>query len=172
MSKLLVMCGVPGSGKSTWASKFVNENNAIVVSRDAIRFSLLEEGEDYFSHENEVTEKYYEELRNLLKSNKYEYVIADATHNTGRARTNMLREVMPSGGASEIIPVYFNIPMEVCKERNNLRKGLAKVPEDVIERMCHQRSKPKLRGEGYWYSEIWEVDENGNLRSFGLAPES
>ena len=56
MSKLILMCGVPGSGKSTYLKvhePWFNESH-VIVSRDEIRFSLLQEGEEYFSHEKEV----------------------------------------------------------------------------------------------------------------------
>ena len=93
MCKLLLMCGIPGSGKSTWVSKFIRENDAVVVSRDTIRFTLLRDDEDYFSHEKEVTEHFYKMIYDLLESGQYDYVIADATHNTPRARADALKEI-------------------------------------------------------------------------------
>ena len=49
------MVGCPGSGKSTWAKKHLPDT--YYVSRDEVRFSLLQDGEDYFSHEKEVFNK-------------------------------------------------------------------------------------------------------------------
>ena len=53
MKKLYVMCGGPGSGKSTWIKKNLPtfKGYTKVVSRDEIRFSLVKEGEEYFSKE-------------------------------------------------------------------------------------------------------------------------
>lgn len=164
MSKLLLLCGIPGSGKSTWAKDFIANNDAILISRDFIRFSFLKEGEDYFSHEKEVTECFYNMVHKVLETGEYDYVIADATHNTGRSRSNALMGIEPHLiEGVEIIPVYFNIPVEVCKERNAQREGRSRVPNEVIDRMARQRSVPKVRGERFWYSEVWEVDEYGNL---------
>lgn len=43
MGDLFIMMGVPGSGKTTLAKKLVEDKpNTIRVSRDDIRFSLLE----------------------------------------------------------------------------------------------------------------------------------
>ena len=164
MSKLLLLCGIPGSGKSTWVSKFISENDAVVVSRDAIRFAFLREDEDYFAHEKEVTECFYKMIHEVLESGQYDYVIADATHNTPRSRANALNgiEAHLIEGV-EIIPVYFNVPVEVCKFRNSLREGRARVPDEVIERMARQRVKPKIRNEAFWYSYVWEVNENGEI---------
>ena len=53
MAILYIMCGVPGSGKSTWAREHLTDND-VYVSRDDIRFSFLKEGDDYFSKEDMV----------------------------------------------------------------------------------------------------------------------
>ena len=53
MSKLILMMGVAGAGKSTWIKQ--NYPDVVPVSRDAIRFEILDEkGGEYFDHEDEV----------------------------------------------------------------------------------------------------------------------
>ncbi|MBQ5851012.1 MAG: AAA family ATPase, partial [Lachnospiraceae bacterium] len=52
--KVWLLVGIPGSGKSTWVNKKLNEleaGSAVVISRDTIRFGLLEQrGGDYFAY--------------------------------------------------------------------------------------------------------------------------
>ena len=57
--KVWILCGIPGSGKSTWIRKQIAENGGVHCSRDEIRFSLLKDGEDYFAHENEVVKLWF-----------------------------------------------------------------------------------------------------------------
>ena len=63
---LWMMCGIPGAGKSTWISNNKNffSGSINVVSRDKIRFALLDEGEDYFSRENDVWSNFISEAKN------------------------------------------------------------------------------------------------------------
>ena len=63
---LYLMCGIPGSGKSHWAK---GVKDAVIVSRDAIRFNLLKDGEDYFAHEDEVVETFIYDLNGVLLAN-------------------------------------------------------------------------------------------------------
>lgn len=52
MATLYVICGIPGSGKSTWIKN--HTSSEILVSRDAIRFDMVKEDEPYFSDRKSV----------------------------------------------------------------------------------------------------------------------
>ena len=74
IKQFYIMCGIPGSGKSTFAKKiteiYEKHNISIeTVSRDEIRFSLIKPGEDYFSKEKEVFSIYIENLKKSLNNN-------------------------------------------------------------------------------------------------------
>ena len=70
---LWIMVGCPASGKSTYlANKALS--NSVIVSRDAIRFNLLRPGDDYFSKEKEVFEKYKNLKQIIVKDIWQKYV--------------------------------------------------------------------------------------------------
>ena len=84
------MMGIPGSGKSTFIKKRRDIfNNPIVISRDKIRFSLLEEGDEYFSKEDEVLEEFTKQIVESL-SRPIGDTIVDATHLNGGSRRKIL----------------------------------------------------------------------------------
>ena len=93
IKQFYIMCGIPGSGKSTFAKKiteiYEKHNISIeTVSRDEIRFSLIKPGEDYFSKEKEVFSIYIENLKKSLNNNNI--TIADATHLNFASRKKLL----------------------------------------------------------------------------------
>ena len=67
MSTLYLLCGAPGCGKSTWAKQMAQ--NAIHVSRDMIRFNLLNDNDDYFDKENEVFRIFVKTIQEGLNNN-------------------------------------------------------------------------------------------------------
>ena len=66
LKKVWLMCGIPGSGKSTWIKKRLMENGGIWISRDEVRFSMVKEDEDYFSKECEVFDKFISNICEAL----------------------------------------------------------------------------------------------------------
>ena len=74
MANLYLMCGVPGCGKSTFLKNKIKNNNSVIISRDAIRFSIVKPEEDYFSHEDEVLEIFWNQINEALAANKTVYV--------------------------------------------------------------------------------------------------
>ena len=139
MSKTLyITCGIPGSGKSTWAKRKVEEGWSW-NSRDEIRFSLVAEHEDYFSREEKVYDTFISNIQNDIYDG-FENIIADATHLNERARKQLLDRISLLG--YEVIYVYFDISLDTAIERNNKREGRAKVPETVIKKMYNSLTFP------------------------------
>ena len=142
MTVLYMLCGVPGSGKSTWDSiKILELGSEKVdwVSRDKIRFSKLAPGEDYFSHEDEVMDDFIAQIQNDI-DDRIPYIIADATHLTNKSRCQVLERLRLTGVFVNY--VCFEVPLDVAIQRNNLRQGRELVPETVIVNMFNRYVRP------------------------------
>lgn len=152
---LFLMCGTPGSGKSTWI-KSQTENMKYpyaIVSRDAIRFSMVNEDEEYFSKEDAVFEEFIKQIRSALAI--CDVVFADATHLTEKSRNKTLDRLNLKD--VDVYPVNFDLPESVCLDQNENRKGTrAYVPRSAIRRMHTQYVAP-TDGEKHKYKDILTI---------------
>lgn len=138
--KLILTHGLPGSGKSTWAEKLARESNGSIVrvNRDDIRTTVF--GEDYHK---KAPDKNCEELvtnihRELMVGawKKGKAVVCDDTNLNPIFTKNLVKLAREHGASVE--QEYFNVPVEVCQERNRKRgeAGGRFVPPEVIESMA------------------------------------
>ena len=155
--KLYISCGVPGSGKTTFLKNTARKDE-VVCSRDDIRFALLQDNEEYFSHENKVFRLFILDITRYINSGINVY--ADATHLTKASRDKLIYSLAQEGcHPSAVECIIFNIPLETCIKRNELRKGTrAYVPRGVIKRMFNQFELP------FEFKEYYEVNEHGNIK--------
>lgn len=151
--QLIIMCGAPGSGKSTYIEKHFMSfpGYAKIVSRDQIRFFMLKDDEDYFAHENEVYNKFIEEIKDGLKN--CDTTIADATHLNIASRTKLLRSLGTNLKGIKIIAVVIKPSLQTCLAQNEMREGRSLVPRSQVRRMWYQFTIPTLN-EGF--DEIWK----------------
>lgn len=154
--RVWLLAGPPGCGKSTWARKMVAERGGIYCSRDEIRFSLLKNGEDYFSHEDEVVRIWTEKVRQAILSPDVLNVFIDATHLTEKSRAKVI-DSLPTTNYI-LTTVFFDIPLETCLERNEQRTGRAYVPRSVIRRMYASFEKDTQ----YGLDKVYVKEENEN----------
>ena len=151
--QLIIMVGAPGSGKSYWIQnhfmKFLGYTK--VVSRDQIRFSILKDNEDYFSHENEVYNKFIEEIKDGLEN--CNTTIADATHLNVASRTKLFRSLGKSLKGIRVKAIVIRPSLDTCLTQNEMREGRSRVPKDQLCKMYYSFSMPSLN-EGF--DEIWK----------------
>lgn len=168
MPTLYILVGPSGCGKSTWAHNFTEEHpDVMYVSRDEIRFAMLDEDEDYFEHEIEVYRCYCDNIASFLQEGKD--VIADATQLNRGSRRKLTKEIDRYITDYEIKYIVFYTPMSVCWMRDSGREGRAHVGEKVIQGMFRTFKAPTL-DEDPRANEIIEVGDGKNDFSFLMAP--
>lgn len=157
-----LLCGIPGSGKSTW----IEQNklpNSVIVSRDEIRFSIITDKDNYFGHEDEVWRQYVKKARMAILNHDIENIYLDATH-INEASRNRILDLLVSFDLPhfEIRVIYFDVCFAVCCDRNAQRTDLANVPIKAIRRMSNNFVTPTFN-EKHSYTEIWRVDAQNNI---------
>lgn len=136
---LYIMCGIPGSGKSTFAKTYYYD--ATYISRDEIRYSIVTENERYFSKEDEVFNIFVNKINTALRESVD--VIADATHLNPRSRAKLFSHLNIDKTCTQVVAIVMRTPLNVCIERNENRKGTRTyVPPTVIKRMYHSFKMP------------------------------
>ena len=157
--RLFLLCGIPGSGKSTWIKRNANLFDICFtcISRDAIRFSLLSNEDDYFGKEKEVWSRYVRQAKNALAT--YNDVILDATHLNPASRGKILRALGKSLKDVSINAIYIKVSLDTALKRNSRRKGLELVPEEAIRNMASNFSMPTTE-EGFDNVYIYNNEED------------
>jgi predicted kinase len=135
---VVLAIGLPGSGKSSWFKR----NNVTPLSSDMLRALLFDD-----PVEQRFQDLVFSNLRSMLKARliaKRPMSYVDTTNLTPQERQNWIKLARDYG--YEVQAVYFDVPLEICLERNAKRQRV--VPEDVMRRMAAKLKAPEF-GEGF-----------------------
>lgn len=142
---LIMMVGIPGSGKSTKAKEAVKANGWEYVSRDEVRYEYVDDKDHYFDHEKEVFKEFCLRVEKFLRAGKT--VIADATFINQRSREWFIMNLGVE--PEEVYVIVVNTPFEVCMERNAAREGITRVPDSSMYAMKNKFQIPNIGVEKY-----------------------
>lgn len=133
MTKFIMMIGVPGSGKSTWAARVAELENAFVVSSDEIRKELF--GNVWELRKNGILfgEMFKRSDHSLSEGRS---VVFDATNIRSPERKRILKKFLPYFKEC----YYIKVPLEKVLQQNAARDR--NVPEEIIRRMYDRIQQP------------------------------
>ena len=154
---LWLMIGIPAAGKTTKAKELlIAWPDTKYVSRDEVRFAMLNAEDEYFAKEKDVFNKFVAEIQDGIDNHKN--TIADATFLNWGSRRKLLNRLIGLENI-HVNALIFTTPLETCLERNAKREGRARVPEDIIRDMHTHMTSPKT--DPYNYYITGEVVANG-----------
>jgi len=147
---VVLAIGLPGSGKTTWFKR----RGVTPLSSDLLRSILFDD----------ITEQRYQglvfsTLRSLLRARliaRMPWNYVDASNLAPHERRQWIK--MAKGFGYEVHAVFFDVPVEVCLERN--RKRERQVKEEMIQRMA-AKLKPPTFEEGFAKITVVRVKRSG-----------
>ena len=146
MAELIITRGLPASGKSTWARKWVDEDVAerARVNRDDLRFNLYGTARPAHRQESAIGVAQQAAVRALLAAGRS--VVVDDMHLRARYVSAWV-ELAAQAGAGFAVQDFTDVPVEECIRRDGERaaRGDRAVGADVI-RQLHTRFLASGRG--------------------------
>lgn len=140
MAKLILMVGLPGSGKTTFANTMFDKE-IIVLSSDGIRKELYGSESDQ-NHNDIVYKTLYERAVKNLLNNKT--VVIDSTNSSKENRKRALSHFLNMNITRTAIVI--NTDVETCIKQNAKRERI--VEESVIIEFANAFSFP-TKDEGF-----------------------
>lgn len=135
---VVLAIGLPGSGKSSWFKR----NNINPLSSDMVRAVLFDD-----PNEQRFQDLVFSNLRSMLRARliaRRPTNYLDATNLTPHDRQSWIKLARDFG--YEVQALYFDVPLEVCLERNQKRQRV--VQEDVMHKMAAKMKQPTFE-EGF-----------------------
>ena len=157
---VVLAIGLPGSGKTTWFKR----RGVTPLSSDMLRSILFDD----------ITEQRYQglvfsTLRSLLRARliaKMPWNYVDATNLSPHERRQWIKMARSFG--YEVQAVFFDVPFDVCMERNMRREYM--VNEEAMRGMAERLRPPSFK-EGFHKITVVRVKSGPETSTESAAPQ-
>ena len=153
-TNLVILAGIPGCGKSTYADSFFRWKGYSIVSSDEIRRRHAGSVKDAFEVGYTPWDEFYERIDNQLRMGVD--TVADATFLTVKHRTRA-REVAEKWDADTHFVMFKNVIDAL--ERNKTRPDDARLSEEVLEGMMGLYWDTLARLPQEWYTTLTTIEQ-------------
>ncbi len=141
MSKLVVLSGVPGSGKSYFSKKLrqQKESHVYIISSDALR-DLVTGNQKNLSEDKMIWKMFYD-LAKVYSIDPKGIVVLDSTNRNAMYRIDTIKDIKDMFDETDL--VIFDIPEEVIYRQNLDREY--PIPEDILKIYINDFEKPSKK---------------------------
>lgn len=157
MSKLYLMTGVSGSGKTTFAKEFAQKNNLRCLNIDNFYYATFGD-ENMHKHEFDVWMMFYRAIEIASRDN------VDIIIDTNSPTISNRDEIYNWFGHmfSENYMIYIYAPIELCLKNNTSRRRI--IPQDELIKMYNDYECPHPDEARKW-NKIYKICNNNNVFS-------
>ncbi len=141
-NELKIVCGIPGSGKSTWIKDHKRVKD-IVISLDDIRKNIF--GTQFFKPSEPWVIAIAKSMVMMLQNQNKDLIIDSTNYNSSMRKTWI--NLVHSG--YKIILVHIDTPEDICLKRNKTRPKSDRVPYEVLNNFIHSFVPPSPRFDVY-----------------------
>lgn len=140
MKTLIMLSGIPASGKSTWAKNYQREHpNTFIISSDDVRVDVTGDYQDH-SQQDKVWAEYSKRIHECAK-NEDCTVILDALNDIDVIREKYVRD-NPEFSSYKLVIFPFNKERSIAL--NNQRFMPYRVPDDILITLIDKYQDPSF----------------------------
>lgn len=141
-NKLILTMGLPGSGKTTWAEKFIREKNMstheewVNINRDDIRKMVFGSCRaPVYIHKPKNEQTVTEIQHSILNTSKGKNIVISDTNLSEKVRNFFKDWANKNDYDLHLNDDFMSVTPDVCISRNDMRSIDYQVPQDVIAKM-------------------------------------